>query len=406
MNVKSLDKQVELEPNAIQASLLYGGDLSANDWPEKSSGNVIIDELIDDHGPHRQNQQFEQATRLAGRLTRLLEVLPGGVVVLDGKGIIQQSNLVAIDFLGDKLEGKQWARVIVHAFDPQADDGHDVSLKDGRLVHISTSPLDGEPGQIVLLQDVTETHQLQQKISHLQRLSAMGEMAARLAHQIRTPLSSALLFLAPLLKEDTDTKLRQRFAKRLHDSISHMEQLVKDMLAFSRGDMTATSPVAIDDLMRNVQQQFCSQPDNKNIHFEIQNSLENAYIYGCKAALASAINNLVNNARLACKDEGEIIIFVDQIQDQDDVTSLEISVEDNGFGITAEDQDKVLTPFFTTRSSGTGLGLAVVQSIVKAHKGELWFESDEGEGSTFCMRFPKYQPADKFTLVSQNKGSQ
>ncbi|PHS27254.1 MAG: PAS domain-containing sensor histidine kinase [Methylophaga sp.] len=340
---------------------------------------------------HKQNQQFEQASRLAGRLTRLLEVLPGGVVVLDGEGIIQQSNVAATGLLGESLEEQRWSEVIQHAFSPQVDDGHDVSLKDGRLLHISTSPLDGEPGQIILLQDVTETHDLQQKISHLQRLSAMGEMAARLAHQIRTPLSSALLFLAPLLKEDTDAKLRQRFAKRLHDSISHMEQLVKDMLAFSRGDMTAASPVLISELLTNVEKQFNSHPESENYHFEIQSSVENSYIYGCNEALTSAINNLVNNARQACDTEGEITVFAEQVQDEDTISYIEISVEDNGSGIAEEEQDKILTPFFTTRSSGTGLGLAVVQSIVKAHKGELWFESDEGEGSTFCLRLPLYQ---------------
>ncbi|MBL1320573.1 MAG: PAS domain-containing sensor histidine kinase [Methylophaga sp.] len=366
---------------------------SEHDWSVNSSHNVLTTELMLNR--HKQNQQFEHASRLAGRLTRLLEVLPGGVIVLDGEGLIQQSNIAAIDLLGEPLEGQRWSQIIKRAFDPQVDDGHDISLKDGRLLHISTNPLDGEPGQIVLLQDVTETHDLHQKISHLQRLSAMGEMAARLAHQIRTPLSSALLFLAPLLKEDTDAKLRQRFARRLHDSISHMEQLVKDMLAFSRGDMTATSPISINELIENVERQFVSQPENEKLHFEIQNTLEDAYVYGCKDALTSAINNLVNNASLACDGEGEITIFIDQIQDNDDVECIEISVEDNGAGIAEEDSDKILTPFFTTRSSGTGLGLAVVQSIVKAHKGELWFESDEGEGSTFCIRLPMYQATNK-----------
>ncbi len=382
MSVKLLSGEADSENNAVHA-------FSDHDWSMNSSHNTLTTELM--LSRHKQNQQFEHATRLAGRLTRLLEVLPGGVVVLDGEGRIQQSNIAAVDFLGELLEGQQWSQVIQYAFAPQADDGHDVSLKDGRLLHISTSPLDGESGQIVLLQDVTETHDLQQKISHLQRLSAMGEMAARLAHQIRTPLSSALLFLAPLLKEDTDAKLRQRFAKRLHDSISHMEQLVKDMLAFSRGDMTATSPVSINQLLADVERQFISQLESENFRFSIQNNLEDSYVYGCKEALTSAINNLVNNARQACEVDGEITIFIEEIQDEDDAGSIEISIEDNGVGIAEQEQDKVLTPFFTTRSSGTGLGLAIVQSIVKAHKGELWFESDEGEGSTFCIRLPSYK---------------
>ena len=389
MNVKSLSDKSLSESNVVQAFSNYSEDLSERDWSVNSSNNVLTTELMLNR--HKQNQQFEHASRLAGRLTRLLEVLPGGVVVLDAEGAIQQSNSVAIDLLGEPLEGEKWSQVIQRAFSPQEHDGHNVSLKDGRLLHISTNPLDGEPGQIVLLQDVTETHKLQQKISHLQRLSAIGEMAARLAHQIRTPLSSALLFLAPLLKEETDAKLKQRFATRLHESISHMEQLVKDMLAYSRGDMTVSSPVAVNELLIAVEQQFNAHPESKIFQLEIQNNVENGYVYGCKEALTSAINNLVSNARQACEIEGELTIFVESVDDEDGAECIEIGVEDNGIGIAEEEQDKVLTPFFTTRSSGTGLGLAVVQSIVKAHKGELWFESELGEGSTFCVRLPKYQ---------------
>lgn len=352
---------------------------------------------------HSNEDIDDQLNHSATRMTCLLAVLPGGVIVLNGDGVIQQSNAAAAELLGLQLDGQTWTMVIARAFRPQANDGHDISLNDGRLVHISTSPLDNEPGQIVLVNDVTETRQLQQQVSHLQRLSSMGEMAARLAHQIRTPLSTALLYVAPLLKENTEPQLIQRFAKRLHNSISHMERLVKDMLAFSRGDMAVTAPVLLQELLAGVEQQFRSQSDIENIYLEINDAAEGAYVYGSKDALTSALNNLVNNARLACEANGEIIIFADIIKDEENTAYIDISVEDDGVGIAKADQDKILTPFFTTRSSGTGLGLAVVKSIAKAHKGQLLFESYEGEGSTFCLRLPLYQPADNFMLTAQKQ---
>jgi len=343
----------------------------------------------------------DQLNHSATRMTRLLAVLPDGVIVLNGDGVIEQSNAAAVDLLGPELDGQAWKKVIERAFRPQSNDGHDISLNDGRLVHISTSPLEYKPGQIVLMNDVTETRELKQQVSHLQRLSSMGEMTAQLAHQIRTPLSTALLYVAPLLKENTEPQLIQRFAKRLHNSISHMERLVKDMLAFSRGVMAETAPVLLQDLLAGVEQQFRSQSDIENIHLEINDAGKGVYVYGSKDALTSALNNLVNNARLACEAEGEIIIFADIIKDEENIAYIDISVEDDGVGIAKADQDKILTPFFTTRSSGTGLGLAVVKSIAKAHKGELLFESYEGEGSTFCLRLPLYQPADDFILTAQ-----
>ncbi len=380
-------------------SSIHSAELSERDWQLDSGKLHLTTELI--RSRHEQDQQSQKAARMASRMTRLLAVLPAGVVVLDGEGLILECNAAAVDLLGEPLAGEKWLDIISRSFEPKSDDGHDVSLKDGRLVHILTSPLDGEPGQLILLNDVTETRKLQNKVSHLQRLSVMGEMAARLAHQIRTPLSSALLYLSPLLKPNTDKGLQQRFAKRLHASITHMESLVKDMLAFSRGDMASTSPVAVNDLLDAVKQQFSTHVDAEKFNLEIENSTNDAFVYGSKEALTSALNNLLDNARLACGEYGEITIYAEYYPDIDGGECIEISVEDNGVGIPESDKEKILQPFYTTRSSGTGLGLAVVQSIAKAHKGVLWFESDEGEGSTFSLRLPMYQSASQFVLKAQ-----
>lgn len=373
-------------------------------WEQGASDHTrtrLTQQSISDNQEHK--AKAEQANRLANRMAQLLEVLPGGVIVLNGEGKVQQCNAVAINMLGEPLQNEHWASVIQRAFAPKADNSPDIALLDGRLVHISTSPLKDEPGQIVLLNDVTETRRLQLKVSHLQRLSAMGEVAARLAHQIRTPLSSAMLYLSPLMKEDTAPTLRQNFAKKLHNSITHMEGLIKDMLAFSRGDMASTAPVSVNDLCGTVEQQFLSQQGAENFDLQVDNPLDNAYVYGSQDAIASAINNLLNNARTACGEQGEVSIFVEELEDDNAMEWIEISVEDNGVGIAPADQEKILTPFFTTRSSGTGLGLPVVKSIVKAHRGTLWFASDQGEGSTFCIRLPKYTGSLDKVDSHQNK---
>lgn len=340
----------------------------------------------------QQSTQSQKADKLANRHARLLEVLPAGVIVIDGEGLVQEANAAAVSLLGEPLSGEPWVKVIARAFQPQPGDGHDVSLKDGRMVHISTSPMGSEPGQIILLQEVTETRALQNKVSHLQRLSTMGEVAARLAHQIRTPLASALLYLSPLLKDDIDPSVKQRFAGKLKHSLTHMEQLVKDMLAFSRGTMAATSPVSIDVLLDEVTQQFQAHPDAESYQLTTDNGVNDGYVYGSQAALVSAMNNLLNNARQACGDSGKISVSAQFVQDNKQQTWIDVCVEDNGPGIAAAEQDKILTPFYTTRSNGTGLGLAVVQSIAKAHKGYLWLESEQGKGSTFNLRLPIYQP--------------
>lgn len=332
----------------------------------------------------------QEADNLASRHSRLLEVLPAGVVVIDGEGRVQEANAVAIQLLGEPLSGERWIDIIQRAFKPQPGDGHDVSLRDGRKVHISTSPLGIEPGQIILLQDVTETRELQQKVSHLQRLSTMGEVSARLAHQIRTPLSSALLYLSPLLKPNTDETVRLKFADRLKHSLTHMEQLIKDLLAFSKGGMAETAPVSVATLLEEAAQQ-CQQSSYENaIRFDVYNRVNDGYVYGCQASLVSALNNLLNNAIQACEELGQVQLIAER-KDEGNQSFIVLSVRDSGKGIENQERDKILQPFYTTRANGTGLGLAVVHSIAKAHKGLLIIDSEPGKGSTFSMRLPVYQ---------------
>ena len=108
-------------------------------------------------------EELTAKERVADRLETLLKALPAGVIVLDSEGYIQECNPQATDLLGEPLQGLLWREVIERAFSPRSDDGHEISLRDGRLVSISTQALGSEPGQIILLQDVTEARMFQQK---------------------------------------------------------------------------------------------------------------------------------------------------------------------------------------------------------------------------------------------------
>ena len=163
-------------------------------------------------------KELSEKERLASRLSALLTALPGGVIVLDSSGVIQEYNPAAANLLGEPLENLAWSDVIRRAFSPRSDDGHEVSLTDGRRVSISTCPLESEPGQILLLTDVTEMRRLQDRLSQHQRLAAMGEMAASLAHQIRTPLSSALLYASNLKRPHLNDEQRDRFATKIRSA--------------------------------------------------------------------------------------------------------------------------------------------------------------------------------------------
>jgi two-component system sensor histidine kinase FlrB len=148
--------------------------------------------------------ELNEKERLANRLQNLLALLPGGVIVIDDQGLVREANPAACELLGEPLLGQLWRQVIARSFAPRKDDGHEVSLRDGRRLSIATRSLDAEPGQLVLLNDLTETRRLQDQLARHERLSSLGRMVASLAHQIRTPLSAAMLYASHLAEDDRE----------------------------------------------------------------------------------------------------------------------------------------------------------------------------------------------------------
>lgn len=327
-------------------------------------------------------EHYKEKERLAERLDSLLSALPAGVVVMDGTGRIAEANPAALDLLGEPLSGELWRDVILRAFEFNAENGVNLQLRSGRLVSLSTCPLGSEPGQIMMINDVTEGLLLQEKMNQHKRLKAMGEMVASLAHQIRTPLSSAMLYLSHLRQPLDDSK-RLKFADKVTASIKHLEKLVSDMLIFARGEMGGGEAVPVSELIDTLVHNLDAELDNSNTELLLEDDAGDAMVRCNRDILASAILNLANNAIQAMGKGGKLIVRT-QVEEQ----WIDIIVMDTGPGIEADTQARIFEPFYTTRANGTGLGLAVVQAVAKAHQGQLWLQSKVGEGSQFGIRLP------------------
>ncbi len=322
--------------------------------------------------------------RRALRLRRVFHVLPGGVVVLDGCGIVEECNPTARALLGDPIKGQLWRDVVARAIAPRWDDGHDVTLQSGRRVNISTQALFGdEPGQIVLIQDVTETRQLQDQLHHYQRLASQGDMAARLAHQIRTPLSAAILYLSNLARSKLDDATRQRFLGKIKERLGHLEKIVEDMLLFARGDTSAFSAVEVAGLVDDFARDAVASVHTGGFVLETSNLAPGASLYANRNALLSVFQNLVNNAVEACGAGGKLRLEVTAEADM-----VEFCFSDNGPGISAAIRERLFQPFVSTRAQGTGLGLAVAQTVVRSHGGTIAAEPNSPCGSKFRIRLP------------------
>jgi len=342
--------------------------------------------------------ELTEKERLAAKLSTLMDALPGGVIVVDAQGMVKEVNPAARRIIGKQFTGENWQQVMnqVTSIDPIYDG--EFSLNDGRRLSLSSSPFGGDSDRIILVTDITENYRLNNVINREKRLTALGEMAARLAHQVRTPLSSAILYLSNLSTQ-LNTKPVQspsKTIKSVQSQLGQIEKLVEGMLSYIKGDISANQTFSPITLLNEVKQATALQIGAANGVLNVIYSDSEFTITGDKEALFNALTNLVVNAIQSVVTEPCITLTLTR-----DENCIHISVEDYGPGIDESIRDKIFDPFFSTRPTGTGLGLAVVSSAVKAHNGEIVIESSPDTGTVFTLTIPEQQADLNCIIESQ-----
>ncbi|CAE6937878.1 Sensor protein kinase FleS [Ectopseudomonas oleovorans] len=326
-------------------------------------------------------QELAEKERLAHRLQSLLDLLPGGVIVIDGQGVVREANPVARALLGQPLVGMLWRQVIARNFAPREDDGHEISMRDGRRLSIATRSLHGEPGQLVLLTDLTETRRLQDQLSRHERLSALGRMVASLAHQIRTPLSAALLYASHLNEQVLPAEQQQRFAGRLKERLHELENQVRDMLIFARGELPLPDRLSPAELFAALRAAAEAHVGDMAVRWQCD--VREGELLCNRDTLVGTVLNLIDNAIQAGGRDARLKIHLYRRDGQ-----LRLCVSDNGPGMSRETLARLGEPFFTTKTTGTGLGLAVVKAVARAHQGQLLLQSRAGRGTCAIVSLP------------------
>jgi len=319
--------------------------------------------------------------QLASRLQLILAALPAAVIILDANGVIIDCNNHALDFLGEPLMGLQWREVSQRSLQSAQHSPHEAQLSDGRQVSITRNLLSGNGEQLILLSDVSEVRNLQDAMARHQHLTAMGEMVAGLAHQVRTPLATAILYASHTVKPELDEVKRRQFSVKILERLHHLERQVNDMLIFARQGRLQMQPFRISALISCLEEAMEAHPGL----LHIDNRCDDMELLANQDALRGALLNLLNNAVEAGASKVDLRLSADSRQ-------LSLVVEDNGPGISSEEQSRIFEPFFTTKASGTGLGLAVVQSVIDAHHGRLSCESQPGQGTRFIMSLALEEP--------------
>lgn len=333
----------------------------------------------------QENQELKQENQELHHMESMLEMMPNGYLVIDNRGYVVQSNPAASHLLGVNIEGQLWINVINACFSPQPDDGHEVSLKNGKRVLLSTMAAPNASGQFVFMSDQTQTRNLQAKLYHYQRLSEMGRMLASLAHQIRTPLSAALLYASHLMEAQLDENLRIRFAEKIRRNLLHLEHQVRDMLVFARGETRLDDTLSADMLLTHLSDLLHETLSQYAVVSHFENLAGEVSILCNKEILLGAIINLVNNALQA--GGADLTLHV-RMQMSPRAGYLDIIVADQGPGMDASLLKQVQEPFFTTKSHGTGLGLSVAQVVAHSHRGFFAIKSQQGVGTQAIFSLP------------------
>ena len=333
-------------------------------------------------------RQYQEKEALSERLSLLLNALPAGVVVLDSAARVGEANPAARQMFGDAVLGGEWSRVQAELIATEAPDEW---LLGARRMSIAESPLDSAGGRLLLVHDITAAHALKANAERNQRLAAMGEMAASLAHQLRTPLATALLYSANLAQPDLSETARTRFAGKAAEQLRRLERLIQDVLLFTRGESLGRDRIELRSLLDEAAQTIAPLCAERGVRFVPTLEVGDFIMTGSRKALAGALINLLENALQACEasppGDGQVTLAA-----QVDQGLVSVSVRDSGVGMSAETQARIFEPFFTTRGQGTGLGLAIALGVARAHGGRISVQSRPGAGSEFILALPVASP--------------
>lgn len=330
-------------------------------------------------------RELAEKERLAHRLSSLVSVLPGGVLIVGADQVIRDVNPEALGLLGEPLVGLCFEDVLSRvAVGVNTMPSPEKQLKSGKRISIVSRQLDSAGDHVVLITDVSENHKLREQLEQRKRLSAMGEMAARLAHQIRTPLSSATLYLSQLGRQDLAREDRTKVSSRLGERLGHISNLVDSMLSFVRGAAPACELVYLAEVLATFEANVRPLLAKSGATLALPSVDNTLGVVGDRDELAGALCNLAMNAIEASPDPVALDVWVGALNRD----CLQIRVSDNGPGIAQEIIDRVFDPFFTTRIQGTGLGLAVVAGTVSQHGGDISVQNRATGGAEFLISLP------------------
>lgn len=332
--------------------------------------------------------------------------MASGLLSVDIAGKIVSYNLLALEILGleeSEARGRDFKEVIdFTAAGIFQTLNQCISVLDREIIYrkksgemvplaLSVTPILDESdtcqGAVIILRDLREIKQLEEKVRRSEKLAAIGKLAAGVAHEIRNPLSSIRGFAQYLKNALKDHPREQEYAETMVSEVDRINRVVGDLLTFARPMEADLVPTDVTELVERTVRLVQADARSRDIGIQMRLS-DLSKIALDTNQMTQALLNLLLNSLQAVDAGGHIEVGAEL---DPSVSRLKIWVEDDGAGISGDQKEKIYDPFFTTREKGTGLGLAIVHKIVENHNGEINLQSPpagKGRGCRFTIIIP------------------
>jgi two-component system sensor histidine kinase HydH len=335
----------------------------------------------------------------------VVESMADGLISLDREGRIVTLNRQAVAILGtgrERLAGRHITellgegigailgppegRILVRDREVEIRTGPDERIP----LSLSAAPLRDDAGQelgvVLLIRDLRQIRELQEKVRRSERLASLGRLAAGVAHEIRNPLSSIRGFAQYFLKRFSGQTEEEGYASVMIKEVDRLNRVITELLDFAGPKEPHRERQSLEAIAEHALKLLAPDLAARKVTVVRQYEPGLPPLPVDRDQLSQVFINILLNALQSMGEGGEIRIGLRRCASP---PGVEITVSDTGAGIPAEDREKVFEPFFSRKRKGTGLGLAIVHQIVTAHRGEIGVESEAGNGTVFRITLPE-----------------
>ncbi|MCB2181296.1 MAG: PAS domain-containing protein [Desulfobulbaceae bacterium] len=319
----------------------------------------------------------------------VIESMPVGLITLDKK-----THIVSCNAMAEKLTGKPFSECKGQKLNqaipaiPVKVMHEEVAMEDVTMagpVRISSSRLLGHNGAnlgtVIVIRDMAEIRKMELQLELSRRLAALGKMAAGIAHEIRNPLGTLRGF-AQFFGSQAKDDAAKEYSDLMISEVDRLNETVSALLQFSRPREPELQKVGIQDLLVKASKLLESDFAAHGLDFVLHCD-DNVVLQADPDLLLQVLLNLIKNSIAATPEDGKISVTASQSN-----KTLYLQIEDSGKGMTPEEQERMFDPFYTTKKTGTGLGLALSHQIVEQHHGNIEVKSSPGHGTTITIVLP------------------